>query len=344
MRRATLMLITLLVAMTPGYAQEEKFTCPDTLPPRLTLFESGRVTPGSANTLRVNPTTSAERIGRMTAGTIFSILDGPVCAEGYVWWRASVDGMRGWTVEAVDDSYALEPYPPITLLDGPDIEYENVSFSFADTLGSATVRTYAEVLPIPNSPPGRAHPEYLDFRFVDYPTTNAIFKPSISVYPLNEWLDMSQYVGDEYTVLDILLDSTPDDLSDVYIPFLPATNAGRVLQAQAKYLEFQNGRGYRFVTAYAQDVLVLSNDTLIYTYQGVTNDGDYWISAIFPVAASILPDTVDYNDPDFDYAAFVENYDSYKVQMVDDLNALEAAIFTPDLDALDAVVQSLLVE
>lgn len=344
MRQIVLILLALLLGGLPGSAQDDEFTCPQALPPRLTLYEEGRVTPGAANIVRVNPATSAQQVGRMPAGTIFWVYDGPVCADGYVWWRVDPGDFRGWTVEAVGDEYALEPYPPITELDGQAITYGHVAFTFDDSLGSVTVRTYPEEQPDPAGPYWLGNTEYLHFRFVDYPVENFVYQPHLSVYPLQEWLALAEFIDEEYRALKLLLEEAPEDLGEVYIPFLPIVNAGRVIQTQAKYLEFQNGRGYRFVTAYAQDVLALANDFTFYTFQGMTNDEQYWVSAIFPAAASILPDQVDYQDPDFDYEAFVENYQAYKAEITEALNALPTDAFTPDLERLDALIESLSVE
>lgn len=76
---------------------------------RLVVGEMGEVTAGSANNVRTNPSTSAELVFRMEAGSRFEVLDGPLCAEGYQWWQVSYQNQIGWTVEGSEGEYFLMP-------------------------------------------------------------------------------------------------------------------------------------------------------------------------------------------------------------------------------------------
>jgi uncharacterized protein YraI len=82
--------------------------CPGTLPSRLTVGGRGRVTPGDPNNLRIQPTTSSVAIGLIPAGGTFTVLAGPVCANGFAWWQVNYNGLVGWTPEA-GGVYWLEP-------------------------------------------------------------------------------------------------------------------------------------------------------------------------------------------------------------------------------------------
>jgi hypothetical protein len=86
--------------------------CDSNLPPRLTplTYLLARVLPGDANNLRETPSTSATKVGELAGEMPFTVLDGPVCAEGYTWWAVmSTDGSTGWTVEGANGAYFLEP-------------------------------------------------------------------------------------------------------------------------------------------------------------------------------------------------------------------------------------------
>ncbi len=53
-----------------------------------------------SNRIRSEPGTGSESIGRVQPGEIVKILDGPACADGYVWWFVrSLGGLEGWTAE-----------------------------------------------------------------------------------------------------------------------------------------------------------------------------------------------------------------------------------------------------
>jgi len=99
----------------PVHAQE----C---LPTRLTIGDEAQVTPGAANRIRSQATTSAEQVGQIPAGEVMTLLDGPQCAESFLWWRIRYDGIEGWTVEANATDYFIEPYADATVATATDTD------------------------------------------------------------------------------------------------------------------------------------------------------------------------------------------------------------------------------
>lgn len=88
--------------------------CPPLLPPRLRIGGTARVTLGAPNALRTQPTVNAQLsrvIGNIPGGQSFSVLNGPICADGYTWWQVNYQGMVGWTPEGEGATYWLEPLP-----------------------------------------------------------------------------------------------------------------------------------------------------------------------------------------------------------------------------------------
>jgi hypothetical protein len=90
------------------------------LPPRLGVGGQGQVPPGNTpNRLRQSPSTSAEQIGVLNAGEVFTVVGGPVCADGFVWWQVTSQGQTGWTAEgALPNDYFVDPVgtqPPLIL-------------------------------------------------------------------------------------------------------------------------------------------------------------------------------------------------------------------------------------
>lgn len=69
--------------------------------------------PPTANTVRNDPSTSADAIGRIHPGEVVQILDGPVCADGYLWWqvRSTAQNLTGWTAEGNNREHWLAPQP-----------------------------------------------------------------------------------------------------------------------------------------------------------------------------------------------------------------------------------------
>jgi len=82
---------------------------------RLAVGEYARVTPGEPNSVRSEPGKSGNLIAKIPAGALVWILDGPVCADGYVFWKVehiTIPGGYGWTAEGDGVEYWLEPYKP----------------------------------------------------------------------------------------------------------------------------------------------------------------------------------------------------------------------------------------
>jgi hypothetical protein len=85
-------------------------TCDGTQQSRLHVGARGRVISASVpNRLRANPSTAAEQIGQLVGGAAFTILEGPVCADGYAWYRVQYLDTQGWTAEGSAEAYFIEP-------------------------------------------------------------------------------------------------------------------------------------------------------------------------------------------------------------------------------------------
>jgi hypothetical protein len=334
--------LTLVLGVLPAAAQDD-FSCPGAPPPRLTGSYQGRVTPGEPNNVRDEPSTAGNLAGTIPGEGIFYVYDGPVCADGYVWWQINYEDIYGWTVEGANGEYWVEPYPPVTVLEGNEIDYRGVAFTFDPALGSGVeARTYDAVEPTLDGPDWDVNPAYDEFRLVDYPGENAYFDPIITIYPAAEYAAMSEYAAEQIDAMKTLLANQPETQVDPDVPLIPIFNAGRVFQAQTQYVKFQNGAGFRFVTHYAQAIDVFTNKNVFFTYQGLTNDGMYWVSIFMPISAPVLPDDFDWEaNSDFDWEAFSNQFMDYVAETTSNLNALPADQFTPDLTLLDSMIASL---
>ena len=107
---------------------------------------------------------------------------------------------------------------------------------------------------------------------------------------------------------------------------------------------FASGSGIRYLTEYAQYYAPVNNTDLFYTYQGLTGDGKYWISAILPINNPILPaDAV--NPPGgMSWEEFTANYQTYMADMINQLNSQTSESYSPNLAALDALVASITIQ
>lgn len=74
------------------------------------------------------------------------------------------------------------------------------------------------------------------------------------------------------------------------VPTLPPPDGFYAFRAHTKYLAFKNGRGIAFLTQGQQEEMPVNNQRLSYLFQGITNDGLYYVTAEFPASAPVLPD------------------------------------------------------
>jgi pimeloyl-ACP methyl ester carboxylesterase len=127
------------------------------------------------------------------------------------------------------------------------------------------------------------------------------------------------------------------------IPFLPQVGAAQALKARLAYLDFEGGACVRFIAAYRQDVSPFTDADTFYTCQGLSTDGQYWVSFTTPIASTALPANFDrvpaavLKDVEADYAGYV-------ARTVAAIERLNVRNFRPFLNRIDNVVKSLTIE
>jgi len=71
----------------------------------------GSTTSSTSNNVRSSPGTGANVLGLLQPGKAAQVVDGPLCVEGYVWWkiRLLTGTLTGWTAEGKGSEYWLVP-------------------------------------------------------------------------------------------------------------------------------------------------------------------------------------------------------------------------------------------
>jgi hypothetical protein len=233
------------------------------------------------------------------------------------------------------------PDPTVTTEASTDVkvDFQGVSFHYSSGLFSGVRPQIAPVsLGDPGTPgwPGSI-PERYVFDFDGYPLQNTFHKPQIILFPIQEYADANPPAGDIAKKLDDML--RKNQAFDTNIPFLPMWNAGQVFNVRDQILPFQNGRGIRFTTCYAQAVMPIDNVCLFYTYQAISADGKFYLSAIFPVKLPVLDAAENKNK--FNASMDATQYKAYMDDILGLIAKSTPSDFTPSLNALDGVVQSL---
>ncbi len=187
------------------------------------------------------------------------------------------------------------------------------------------------------------NPEYTQITINNYPLTDRAFSPHIDIFPVQRFSEL-------------LPDNVPARLADLKsligggtasgkeLPFLPVLNQAQAFNGQVKVLGFQNGQGVRYITQYAQGPVPINNQALIYTFQGLTANGQYWISAVLPISSSNLMEDAKNPPNGMSWTDFTNSYTGYIAQTTAQLNAQAPESFNPPIPALDALVSSILAQ
>lgn len=100
------------VVMTPQVTEENNF-CPEAMPSRMKVGDTGRVTYGDPRSVRVrtDPSIHATVLRLLPLGKQFQVIGGPECADGFVWWQIKFDSYSGyWVAEGKNGNYHIEPH------------------------------------------------------------------------------------------------------------------------------------------------------------------------------------------------------------------------------------------
>lgn len=267
--------------------------------------------------------------------------------------QAQLETMVAATLQAVTQEAANVPTQP----SGISVSFQNVSFTIPDGLATGA---QSEIVPRSESsddmPYWETYPEHTMFTLSRVDTFVNNFDMRIAIIPAEEYKQMAEVAAERILLLQQKL--AGGDFREVLV--LPPFNAALVIEAQQAKVDFPNGSGIRSIQEYHQAPVPITNDYLIYSFQGITNDGKYYVSVIAPIRASVLVDESYNPDPnattptpvvpeggvafpailDFDSP----EYDQYYQAVNDKLSQAATDQFTPSITTLDALVQSILIQ
>lgn len=220
---------------------------------------------------------------------------------------------------------------------------EGISFAYPVFLAGDAILEEHEGYPDDELSPT---PDFITISLTDYILSDTFMSPVIYIFETEEYQAVTDYAGQTINLLeDGLTDLSAFDTSHE-LPFLPFYNASQIFHSNLKLIDFQGGSGLRYLTMFAQDAVPIINDGLLYTYQGLTDDGSYYISVVMPVNHPELPADLEvfFSSIDDDYEAFYDNYHQFLEEGLVILDQSDAEIFNPALNVLDNLIMTLLVE
>lgn len=175
---------------------------------------------------------------------------------------------------------------------------------------------------------------YTKVNLKNYALANMFHQPVIYLIPLDELnQDDPQMAATASLLQSIVTGVTPLDSLEV-LPLLPPFNAGEMFHVKAGKLDFKNGSGIRFITAYTQSIARVTNDILIYVFEGITSDGKSLVTVILPIKNSALP-APDNSAVD---QQFVDGYSVYLANIRRTLDSAVGDAYSPTIEELDKFV------
>jgi hypothetical protein len=227
---------------------------------------------------------------------------------------------------------APTPAAQATQVSGLPVSYNNVSFSIPLELNASAAASTSTNVEYPYiNPSGGPMAEHVVFDLTSYPVQG---QPRIMVFKSSEYAAYGEPVQGVVTALLAGQDSI--------LPLPKALAQG--FYAQAKPVPFQNGHGVRILTEVLTNFAPITNREIFYYYQGITNDGAYFVAASFPVNASFL--VADNNSPipsdgvPFNYPTDPD-FEKYLNQISQKLNDTASENYSPSLLLLDKMIGSM---
>lgn len=215
----------------------------------------------------------------------------------------------------------------------PDVVYEGISFSFDEQImGELSINRAEGVLEADH--PWKM-PDHISFTFEEYVLPEGFHQAQIRVFSVEDFKAVNAEAGSRLDRMQEKLASDPVNPDEFFVVHF--WNAMRYFVAQGETLEFQNGRGVRYISQYGQAAMPIGYPEMFYTFQGLTDDGAYYVSVIVPVSHPSLPETEGVTLDD----SFYENWENYLQETQDQLDGQAPESFVPSLLELDGMVASL---
>jgi hypothetical protein len=251
---------------------------------------------------------------------------------------ATMQSLPATPGESIPTQAATEP-------GGISVSYENVSFVIPNgTADGANAETMTAVESNSEAPWDIA-PTHLRFTLTGYQLQNKFHGPRVFVFPADEYAQVNPTAAEQIDRLRKI--SAGGALLQETLPSVPFFNATPQIAANIKIIPMQNGSGVRFLTQYAQYLAPINNRELFYHFQGLSDDGRHYIIAVLPITAPILPEDekpeASIPEGGVPIPTDVGPNNAYYFSVTEKLNSLSPDAFTPSLNSLDTMIQSILV-
>lgn len=244
-------------------------------------------------------------------------------------------------------AFAIVPAFAQETSDTHTLTYDGFGFAYDAAVGAnVNIVSYAGD-PTADAMPGFADAPYTQFLFYDAaPAAESLFdRGGVRVYrtaDLTQYDFMAEQVAALQTLVNARVDltgymQTTPNANEFVLPFLPVVPAAQVIRARAAFVEGADVSGISYVTVYRQDASPFVSDEFWYTFQGLSADGAYYVSAVIRLTTDLFPAEL---PADFSMDEFIADLQTYFAESIATLNAAAPTAFTPSLETLDALFAS----
>ncbi len=175
-----------------------------------------------------------------------------------------------------------------------------------------------------------------------YPAHSTICVIPLTDTSVADFAESYPYIHEAASKLRKLLARHPAKFKfDKELYDLPFNNAAGTVQSKVQYLNFKTGKGIFFLTQYSQDAVPtpVNNEELTCDFQGLSNDGKYYVAARFAITHPSLPKGIDSTKP-----PAVDQAGNYMKKQERLLNRLADGSFQPSLTRLKSLLASITTE
>ena len=253
------------------------------------------------------------------------------------------------TATAVNIASVTPTTEASTQPDGSLVSFENISFVIPTGLASGTVSASGadgQSMP-PGDAPLNVAPDYIKFTLKDYPVRSdyETYQPEVRVYPAAEYASLSGWAAESLKRLQNVLTNPATGLDNASLPNVPFLgSSAQLYAAQAKLVSFKNGKGVRMISSYAQYPAPIGPHTNIYHFEGLTDDGKYYVVVWMPINLPLYSDASNPGENGITYPTNYQSWDDvtpYYNAMTILLNDSSPESFNPILSQLDLLAQSI---
>lgn len=248
--------------------------------------------------------------------------------------------------------FLLSLAAPVMAQDGGihTVAYDGFAFSFDAALASNVTISQFAGDPVDLEQPGGPQAPYTEFLIYNGTPAPQSWWDAAGVIRVYGTADLAAYsthqteLANLQNLLATRADLTPYmQIGDINVeqptlPFLPIFPAHQVIRARAQYIDTPMLAGISYVTAFRQDVSPFIGSEFLYTFQGLSGDGLYYVAGFFRLNTPLFPAET---PADLDYDEFVANFQTYLNDSITTLNNAAPTDFTPSLDLIEPIVQSM---